>query len=93
VVLAGLPPPLTPRKQMDHTLRDEGFAVVSVETVAEFSNVTLESLQNLIQYWEILPRDPYLKDGGRYRFCRHASYQIQGEELALVPHRASLAIA
>ena len=84
----GLAPPLTPLKQLDEALRNDGYAVVSAETVAEFSHVALSSLQGLNAFWGDLPRDPYLKDGGRYRSRRHASYQIKGEDLTLVPHRA-----
>ena len=62
--------------------------VASPETVAEISGVPLANLQSLSQYWEGLPRDPYLKDGGRYRFRRHASFEIQNQKLNLVPHRA-----
>uniref|UniRef100_B1XVV2 2OG-Fe dioxygenase family protein n=1 Tax=Polynucleobacter necessarius subsp. necessarius (strain STIR1) TaxID=452638 RepID=B1XVV2_POLNS len=69
-------------------MRDDGFAVVSAQTVSEFSHVDLAGLESLAQHWEDLRRDPYLKDGGRYRFRRHASYQIKGGELNLVPHRA-----
>jgi hypothetical protein len=69
-------------------LRTDGYVVISAETVAELSKVALSDLQNLTQYWEGLPRDPYLKDGGRYRFRRHASYEIEGERLNVVPHRA-----
>lgn len=85
---AGLAPPLTPLKQIDDALRNDGFAVVSAQTVAEFSQVALTQLEGLTKFWENLPRDPYLKDGGRYRFRRHASYQIKGNDLTLVPHRA-----
>jgi hypothetical protein len=88
MTIAGLAPPLTPLKEIDHALRADGYAVVSAQTVAEFSHVELSSLQALTQFWENLPRDPYLKDGGRYRFRRHASYQIKGADLTLVPHRA-----
>ena len=84
----GLAPPLTPLKQIDEALRNNGFVVVSAETVAQFSHVDLAKLQGLTTFWEGLPRDPYLKDGGRYRFRRHASYEIKGDELTLVPHRA-----
>jgi hypothetical protein len=69
-------------------LRDDGFAVVSAQDVAEIAHVDLEQLLNLSQFWEGLPRDPYLKDGGRYRFRRHSSFKIKGESLAIVPHRA-----
>ena len=84
----GLEPPLTPLRQIDEALRTDGYVVVSAQTVAEFSHVALPSLESLNQFWENLPRDPYLKDGGRYRFRRHASYQIKGDDLSLVPHRA-----
>ena len=88
MTITSLAPPLTPLKQIDEALRNDGFAVVDAKTVAQFSHVELSSLQSLIQFWENLPRDPYLKDGGRYRFRRHASYQIKGDDLTLVPHRA-----
>lgn len=86
--ISSLPPPLTPLKEIDEALRNDGFAVIAAETVAQFCQVELSSLQSLTQFWEGLPRDPYLKDGGRYRFRRHASYQIKGADLTLVPHRA-----
>lgn len=81
-------PPLTPAKELAQGLRENGFVVASAETVAEIAHTALPSLQVLSQYWEGLPRDPYLKDGGRYRFRRHASYEINKDVLTLVPHRA-----
>jgi hypothetical protein len=83
-----LAPILTPANQLANALRVNGYAVASAETVAELGDLALSDLQNLTQFWEGLPRDPYLKDGGRYRFRRHASYEIKGEHLHLVPHRA-----
>ena len=85
---AGLAPPLTPLKQIDDALRNDGFAVVSAQTVAEFSQVTVTQLEGLTKFWENLPRDPYLRDGGRYRFRRHSSFEIKGGSLLMVPHRA-----
>ncbi|QWD72040.1 2OG-Fe dioxygenase family protein [Polynucleobacter sp. UB-Raua-W9] len=85
---ASLAPLLTPAKELAQALRSQGYAVASPETVAEIAKVKPENLQNLTQFWEGLPRDPYLKDGGRYRFRRHASYAIKGDHLNLVPHRA-----
>ena len=83
-----LEPELTPAKELAQALRSQGYAVASAETVAEMSKVTLANLLLLTQFWEGLPRDPYLKDGGRYRFRRHASYEIENNHLNLVPHRA-----
>jgi hypothetical protein len=85
---APLTPILTPAKQLVDALRTDGYVVASAETVAELANVALSDLQSLTPFWEDLPRDPYLKDGGRYRSRRHASYEIKGEQLTLVPHRA-----
>ena len=85
---ANLSPTLTPDKDISQALRTDGFAVVSAETVAEISKIPLANLEHLRQFWEGLPHDPYLKDGGRYRFRRHASYEVKNHALTLVPHRA-----
>jgi hypothetical protein len=83
-----LPPVLTPAKDVSQALRKDGFVVASAQTVAEIGQISLAGLERLTQFWEDLPRDPYLKDGGRYRFRRHASYEIKNNALTLVPHRA-----
>lgn len=83
-----LAPPLTPLAELTHSLQSNGFAIISADDVAQIAHVPLNELLSLNQFWEDLPRDPYLKDGGRYRFRRHASYEICGESLTLVPHRA-----
>jgi len=88
MITATLAPELTSAKELTQALRSQGYVVASAETVAEMSKVTLANLLNLTQFWEGLPRDPYLKDGGRYRFRRHASYEIKGDHLHLVAHRA-----
>jgi hypothetical protein len=61
---------------------------VSPEEVAKIAGVPLNDLLSLNLLWEGLPRDPYLKDGGRYRFRRHVSYEIANDALSMVPHRA-----
>ncbi len=81
-------PPLTPLKESAQSLRDNGFAIISTEDVAHIAGVPLNQLLGLNQFWDDLPRDPYLKDGGRYRFRRHASYEIKNDKLVMVPHRA-----
>ena len=85
---ATLAPQLTSAKELAEALRTNGYVVASAETVAEVSKLSISDLEGLTQFWEGLPRDPYLKDGGRYRFRRHASYEIKGNHLNLVPHRA-----
>lgn len=81
-------PPLTAVNNLSQSLRDDGFAIISAQDVAHIAGVHLEQLLQLNQFWEDLPRDPYLKDGGRYRFRRHSSFEIQDQSLTMVPHRA-----
>jgi hypothetical protein len=81
-------PPLTPAKEVLSSLKNAGFAILAADDVASIAQVPLPDLEALNLFWEDLPRDPYLKDGGRYRFRRHASYQIKGSSLVLAPHRA-----
>jgi hypothetical protein len=88
MTISSLSPPLTPLRGLAQSLRDEGFAIVSAQDVAQIAHVELEQLLKLTEFWEGLPRDPYLKDGGRYRFRRHSSFEIKGESVAIVPHRA-----
>ena len=83
-----LSPIFTDAKEIPQALREDGFVVASAQTVAQICKTSVESLESLNRFWEGLPRDPYLKDGGRYRFRRHASYEIKDQHLHLVPHRA-----
>jgi hypothetical protein len=83
-----LSPPLTPTPEIASAIQSDGFAIATAASVAELANVSNSDLRNLGVHWQDLPRDPYLKDGGRYRFRRHASYTVSGSELQMVPHRA-----
>ena len=88
MTISTLSPPVTPAKELVQSLRTNGYVVVSAETVAEITKTSLSDLLALNIFWNDLPRDPYLKDGGRYRYRRHASYEIKGDALVPVPHRA-----
>ena len=85
---APLAPPLTPLKEIVQSLKSEGYAVVNATDVAQIAQTSVSHLQSLCHFWEGMPRDPYLRDGGRYRFRRHASYEVKGDALSMVPHRA-----
>ncbi len=80
--------PLTSAKDLTQALGTDGYVVASAETVAQITKLNVADLQDLSRFWEGLPRDPYLRDGGRYRSRRHASYEIKNQQLNLVPHRA-----
>jgi len=83
-----LTPPFTSLEQFGSQFSERGFAVLSPDHFAKQTNLSLENLNTLKAFWDHLPRDPYLKDGGRYRYRRHASYIVRGANLELAPHRA-----
>lgn len=46
------------------------------------------TLSTLSSSWNDLPEDEHLKDGGRYRRRRHASFVVDATGVHAVPHRA-----
>lgn len=70
-------------------LREQGFARLGPDALAGLARQPLAALQALGPFWNTLPPDGHLKDGGRYRRRRHASYvqEVHGQTLAAVPHR------
>ncbi|MBY4595567.1 2OG-Fe dioxygenase family protein [bacterium BD-1] len=83
-----LSPPLTAPEQLNQELRQNGFAVLGADSVRKLAGVSASALEKISQDWEHLAPDHYLKDGGRYRLRRHASFVAQGDEVTAVPHRA-----
>ncbi|WP_326542095.1 2OG-Fe dioxygenase family protein [Pseudorhodoferax sp.] len=81
-------PPLTPADQAVTTVRRQGYAVLSAAAVGALVGCAPEALRVLEPSWSDLPPDEYLKDGGRYRRRRHASFVAAGPALQAVPHRA-----
>ena len=81
------PPSLTHADALDATLQQQGYAVVSAAHVSALAAVPLAQLQAWQPLWNALPPDNYLRDGGRYRRRRHASFVVQGEQVTQVPHR------
>jgi hypothetical protein len=82
------PPVLMPPKALLPTLRDQGFAVLDAAGVSGLSGCPLPELMALVPFWEDLPPDQFLKDGGRYRRRRHSCFELNGNDLRMVPHRA-----
>lgn len=84
-------PPQTHPDHVDAVLRTEGAVVVdATDLAAVFGEAALTppSLQALRSSWDDLPEDAWLKDGGRYRRRRHASFIVEGDVVTAVPHRA-----
>ncbi len=69
-------------------LREQGHAVLSAAGVCALAGCTPADLEALRPSWNELPPDQYLKDGGRYRRRRHASFVAEGGQLTQAPHRA-----
>jgi hypothetical protein len=70
-------------------LAGRGHAVLAPADFARFAATTIAELDALRPSWDALPVDAHLRDGGRYRRRRHASFIIdKGGELSLVPQRA-----
>ena len=83
-----LPPPLTPAEQLNAALATQGFVVLGASSVCALAGVQIEHLQALESSWNDLPPDQHLKDGGRYRRRRHASFEVTSDQLRAMPHRA-----
>jgi len=81
-------PPSTPACHAVQQLRDRGYAVLRPADTAAWAGCTVAQLQALQGDWDELPPDDFLKDGGRYRSRRHASFVLDGEGIQQAPHRA-----
>lgn len=82
-----LPPCVAPA-DVTTTLQLRGYAVLDAQAVSTLSHIDLADLEALLPSWNDLPPDQYLKDGGRYRRRRHASYVVHADTVETVPHRA-----
>jgi hypothetical protein len=71
-------------------MRAKGFCLVAPAALETCFGVTAGALSTLEATWNDLPRDGYLKDGGKYRARRHSSFvqTIAPPSLVQSPHRA-----
>ena len=83
-----LAPPLIAPSDLQAVLKKQGFAVVASDAVSALSGVSLIELVRFNSFWNDLPPDQYLKDGGRYRRRRHASFLVRGGVVSQYAHRA-----
>jgi hypothetical protein len=65
-----------------------GFAVLDARGLAEVAGATPGAFTAWDPLWSDLPRDTYLRDGGRYRFRRHGSFVVERDGVRAVAHRA-----
>jgi len=82
-----IPPPLTPAGAVDAELAAAGFAVVGPAAMASLAATPLPALDAWLPYWNNLPPDAYLLDGGKYRQRRHGVFVVDGDQVIAAPHR------
>ncbi len=80
------PPFSTPDRYLQD-LAARGFAVLDASAMQALSGTTEAGLAALLPDWDLLPPDEYLRDGGRYRQRRHASFIAQAGDVRDVPYR------
>lgn len=83
-----LAPPYNALSTLDDSLSERGYAVLLPIDFAELIHSNAYAMEAMEPYWQDLPADPYLRDGGHYRYRRHASMVVEGRKIHLVPHRA-----
>ncbi|MEJ8836633.1 2OG-Fe dioxygenase family protein [Ramlibacter sp. AN1133] len=83
-----LHPAYTYPEQLATQMRQQGYAVLSPQGVAQLAGCTPSELEALRASWNALAPDAYLKDGGHYRHRRHASFVVEAGGVTQVPHRA-----
>ncbi len=89
---AGMTARFTPPYIAPHALTDAlstaGQATLSPTGFSALVGCELAALEALSPSWDDLPPDAYLLDGGKYRRRRHACFVVDGDTVALAPHRA-----
>lgn len=86
-MIASLPPPLTPLAQLDARLLTHGLAVIDRASLAALAGVASADLDAFAPFWDRLPPDAHLLDGGRYRRRRHGCFVVDGERVVQAEHR------
>jgi len=85
-------PPFVAADQFEAQLRRLGHAVIAPASLPQGLGCSAEALADLAPFWNDLPADAYLKDGGRYRFRRHSCFvadrSSEDQALTQAPHRA-----
>jgi hypothetical protein len=69
-------------------LRSAGYAVLDAASLTLLSDVAPQQLHAWDRFWDALPVDAHLRDGGRYRRRLHGSFMVDGAQLSSVAPRA-----
>ena len=79
--------PTTPLGDLVAALAGRGHALLAPSDFARFAGTRVVELDALRPSWDALPLDAHLRDGGRYRRRRHASFVVDGTRVDLVSQR------
>jgi hypothetical protein len=82
-------PRQTPDPDLVEPLSRSGYVYLPAAEAVAALEVRVEALNALRDAWSRLPRDMYLRDGGRYRSRRHSCFvqDFSSTALTAVPHR------
>jgi hypothetical protein len=83
-----LSPPITPFAQADAALQSQGHAVLDAAGLSRMLDAPPGAFDPWRGFWDRLPPDAHLRDGGRYRRRRHGCFVVEGRSVRAVPHRA-----
>jgi hypothetical protein len=84
---AAPPPPFTAAADAHDVLVRDGHAVIAASSLAALCKLRLADLAAWSRYWDDLPSDEYLRDGGHYRQRRHSCFVVRGDAVMQAPHR------
>ena len=82
------PPPITSPDALDTQLSAAGFAVIDAASLSRLAHTSESALRRWGAFWDDLPPDTHLRDGGHYRRRRHGCFVVEGDRVDAVPHRA-----
>ena len=85
-----IPPPLTAARDLDAALASTGFAVLGAtgeSGVEGLIGLPASALDGWLPYWDRLPADAYLLDGGKYRQRRHGAFVVDGDAVTAMAPR------
>jgi hypothetical protein len=72
------------------SIAEAGYVLLTPADIHAKLDLAVTKLNELRGSWSQLPRDSYLRDGGKYRYRRHScfTYDPTAQALTPVPHRA-----
>ena len=80
-------PPVSDLSDLPSRMASTGFAVLDALSVARLAHWSAPPT-GWAGFWDDLPPDRYLRDGGRYRRRRHGCFVVEGDRVDAVSHRA-----